>query len=65
MSDTPRGERGSRTAAATAPAHPRRRRVLTIVGVVALVVAGGVGFAWWRLEGNISRLDVSDQLRFR
>lgn len=60
MSGTPRGERASRRAAATT--QTRRRRALVIVGVVALVVAGGVGFAWWRLEGNISRLDVTDDL---
>ena len=33
-----------------------------IVSVVALVVVGGVGFAWWRLNSNISRLDVTDEL---
>ena len=60
MSDTTPGERASRRAAATT--HSRRRRILVGVGVVALVVAGGVGFAWWRLEGNISRLDVTDDL---
>ena len=60
MSGTTRGERASRKAAATT--HTRRRRALVIAGVVALVVAGGIGFAWWRLEGNISRVDLSDDL---
>ena len=60
MSDTIPGERAARRAAARPPT--RRRRILVIVGVVALVVAGGAGYAWWRLEGNISRLDVTEDL---
>ena len=60
MSDTTPGERASRRAAATR--HTRRRRIVVGVGVVALVLVAGLGFAWWRLEGNISRLDVSEAL---
>ncbi|HSO66188.1 MAG TPA: LCP family protein, partial [Ornithinibacter sp.] len=60
MSDPDPGERTSTRAAAAT--HSRRRRVLVTIGVVALVVAGGIGFTWWRLEGNISRLDVTDDL---
>ena len=60
MSDTTPGERASRRAAATR--HTRRRRIVVGVGVVALVLVAGLGFAWWRLEGNISRLDVSEDL---
>lgn len=43
----------------------RRRRVLAGIGVFVFVVALGLGGAWWRLEGNISRLDVSDDLGIR
>lgn len=42
--------------------HPRRRRVLVVLLVMALAIVCGVGFAWWRLEGNIHRLDVSAML---
>jgi LCP family protein required for cell wall assembly len=45
--------------------HARRRRVIAGLGVFVLVVVLGLGFAWWRLEGNISRLDVSDDLGTR
>lgn len=42
--------------------HSRRRRIVAVLVALALVVLGGVGYAWWRLEGNISRLDLSGQL---
>jgi LCP family protein required for cell wall assembly len=45
--------------------HSRRRRLLAGLGVVVLVLVLGLGFAWWRLEGNISRLDVSKDLGAR
>ena len=60
MSDTTPGERASRRAAAIQ--HSRRRRIVVGVSVVTLVLVAGLGFAWWRLEGNISRLDVSEDL---
>jgi LCP family protein required for cell wall assembly len=41
---------------------PRRRRIVVTLVVVALVLVAGAGYAWWRLEGNISRLDVSGGL---
>jgi LCP family protein required for cell wall assembly len=47
---------------AAATTHSRRRRILVVVSVVALVVVAGMGFAWWRLDGNISRLDLSQDL---
>ena len=60
MPDPTPGEPAPREASATD--HSRRRRVLVIVSVVTLVVVAGMGFAWWRLNGNISRLDVSKDL---
>ncbi len=36
--------------------------MLVALTVVALVVVSAVGFAWWRLEGNIHRLDISSML---
>lgn len=50
---------------APAGRHSRRRRLLAGLGVVVLVVVLGLGLAWWRLEGNISRLDVSKDLGTR
>lgn len=40
----------------------RHRRIGAAVVVVVLLLAGAVGVAWWRLEGNITRLDVSGDL---
>jgi LCP family protein required for cell wall assembly len=38
---------------------PRRWRRWTVIGLVgALVVVGGTAFAAWRLNGNITRIDV-------
>lgn len=63
MSDAIRRERaGTRAHDAR---HTRRRRVLAGLGVLVLVVVLGLGVAWWRLEGNISRLDVSKDLGTR
>src|SRR6478609_5292947 len=45
--------------------HARRRRILAGLGVFVLVVVIGLGVAWWRLEGNISRIDVSGDLGTR
>ena len=42
--------------------HTRRRRIIAGAGVLVLVVTLGLGFAWWRLNGNISRLDISGDL---
>ena len=39
--------------------------MLAGLGVFVLVVVLGLGVAWWRLEGNISRLDVSKDLGTR
>ena len=63
MSDATRRERAD-TEARDAK-RTRRRRVVAGLGVFVLVVAIGLGVAWWRLEGNISRLDVSDDLGAR
>ena len=63
MSDATRRERAD-TEARDAK-RTRRRRVVAGLGVFVLVVAVGLGVAWWRLEGNISRLDVSDDLGAR
>ena len=63
MSEATRRERAD--SEARAAKHTRRRRVLVGLGVVVLVVALVLGVAWWRLEGNISRLDVSDSLGTR
>lgn len=63
MSDDASRERSDE--AARVARHSRRRRWLAGLGVVVLVVVLGLGFAWWRLEGNISRLDVSKDLGTR
>ena len=63
MSDATRRERADTEARDTR--HRRRRRVLAGLGVFVLVVVLGLGVAWWRLEGNISRLDVSEDLGTR
>ncbi|HET7822766.1 MAG TPA: LCP family protein [Ornithinibacter sp.] len=63
MSDATRRERADSEARETR--HTRRRRVLAGLGVLVLVVVIGLGVAWWRLEGNISRLDVSKDLGTR
>ncbi|MGB7818739.1 MAG: LCP family protein [Ornithinibacter sp.] len=42
--------------------HSRRRRIVAVVAVAALAIVSGAGVLWWRLEGNISRLDVSGML---
>ena len=63
MSDATRRERADTEAREAR--HTRRRRALAGVGVIVLVVLVGLGVAWWRLEGNISRLDVSKDLGTR
>ena len=63
MSDATRRERADTEAREAR--HTRRRRVLAGLGVFVLVVLLGLGVAWWRLEGNISRLDVSKDLGTR
>lgn len=40
----------------------RHRRIGAAVVAVVVVLAVGIGVAWWRLEGNITRLDVSGDL---
>ncbi len=40
----------------------RRRRGVAALVVVAVVIAAGAGYVWWRLNGNINRLDVSGAL---
>jgi LCP family protein required for cell wall assembly len=40
----------------------RRRRVVAAVAAVATVLALGAGAVWWRLYGNIQRIDVSGSL---
>ncbi len=63
MSERTRRERADSQARETR--HARRRRLLSGLGVFVLVVVLGLGVAWWRLEGNISRLDVTDSLGAR
>jgi len=63
LSDATRRQRADSSARASR--HVRRRRVLAALGVLVLVVVVGLGVAWWRLEGNISRLDVSKNLGTR
>ena len=63
MSDATRRERAEGQARQTR--HVRRRRLLAGLGVFLLVVVVGLGVAWWRLEGNISRLDVTKNLGTR
>jgi LCP family protein required for cell wall assembly len=63
LSDATRRERADSQARETR--HTRRRRLLAGLGVFVLLVALGVGVAWWRLEGNISRLDVTKNLGVR
>ena len=63
MSEHTRRERADSQARETR--HARRRRLLSGLGVFVLVVVLGLGVAWWRLEGNISRLDVTDSLGAR
>ena len=63
MSEATRRERAENEARETR--HARRRRVLAGAGIFVLVVALGLGLAWWRLEGNISRLDVTSDLGAR
>ncbi|HYN68339.1 MAG TPA: LCP family protein [Ornithinibacter sp.] len=60
MTDATRRERADSDA--LEHKHTRRRRVIAGVGVLVLVVTVGLGFAWWRLNGNISRVDVSSDL---
>jgi LCP family protein required for cell wall assembly len=63
LSDATRRERAD--SEARTARHTRRRRVLVGLGAFVLVGALGLGAAWWRLEGNISRLDVSKDLGTR
>jgi hypothetical protein len=63
LSDATR--RGRADSEARQARHTRRRRVLAGLGVFVLVVVLGLGVAWWRLEGNISRIDVSRDLGTR
>ena len=63
MSDATRRERSDTRARDTR--HARRGRVLAGLGIFVLVVVLGLGVAWWRLEGNISRLDISKDLGTR
>ena len=63
MSDATRRERADSQVRETR--HARRRRLLSGLGVFVLVVVLGLGVAWWRLEGNISRLDVTKNLGTR
>lgn len=59
---TPRDRATETDRAQRNPRHSRRRRVLVVLLVVVLAILSGVGFAWWRLDGNIDRLDVSAML---
>ena len=55
--------RRTRSAARAATGHAtRRRRLAAAVTAVVVVLAGAAGFAWWRLDANISRLDISGSL---
>jgi LCP family protein required for cell wall assembly len=60
VAEATRRERAEEQSAATRAT--RRKRLVIILAVVALVVVAGAGAVWWRLEGNIHRLDVSGQL---
>ncbi len=40
----------------------RRRRVAIVLTVVVVLVGLGAGAVWWRLNGNITRIDVSGSL---
>lgn len=60
MAEATRRERAEEQSAATRAS--RRKRLVIILAVVALVVVAGAGALWWRLEGNIHRVDVSAQL---
>ena len=60
LTDATRRERAD--ADALEHKHTRRRRIIAGIGVFVLVVTLGLGFAWWRLNGNISRLDISKDL---
>ncbi|GAA4410630.1 LCP family protein [Fodinibacter luteus] len=46
----------------TPPRPSRRRRLVAGLGVLGVVLVAVLGLVWWRLEGNIDRLDVSDDL---
>ena len=57
--DTPLRRRDLHRPTAT---HPRRRRVLLAVLAFAVVLGLVAGVAFWRLSGNINRVDVSGAL---
>ncbi len=64
MSDATRRERADSQARETR--HARRRRLLVGPGCLRARRGARVsGVAWWRLEGNISRLDVTEDLGAR
>ena len=52
----------SRSARAAAQRRGGRRRIVAAVVAGVLVVAAAAGVVWWRLEGNITRVDVSGDL---
>ena len=54
--------RDAATERARAARSSRHRRIGAAAVAVVVLVAGAVGVAWWRLEGNITRLDLSDDL---
>ncbi|MGG5259228.1 LCP family protein [Phycicoccus avicenniae] len=55
--------RRTRTQARADASRSSRRRRVAVVGTVFVVVLGLVaGMVWWRLDGNISRLDISGSL---
>lgn len=54
--------RRARAERARATRRPRRRRIVTVLVVFVVVAALVGGAAWWRLDGNISRLDISSAL---
>ncbi|QKE82919.1 LCP family protein [Arthrobacter sp. NEB 688] len=59
MSEPTRRARAQRVQATR---RPRRRRIVTVAVVFVVVAALVGGAAWWRLDGNISRLDISGAL---
>ncbi|WP_307812401.1 LCP family protein [Phycicoccus sp. CSK15P-2] len=59
----PKETRRNRARERSRETHPLRlRRVLTVLVVLGVVLGGGLGFAWWRLEGNIDRVSLGDAL---